>query len=73
MLSEQGRLDRDRLLDACLDAFLRDFPPNRVGWYASLHDRMAPTIGETDTRAGKYLALLATNAKHGVSVGQQAS
>ncbi len=71
-LSEQGRLNRDRLLDACLDAFLRDFPANRVGWYARLHDRLAPTIGETDARAGKYLALLAANASHGVSLGQRA-
>lgn len=71
-LAEQGRLDRDRLLDACLDVFLRDFPPNRVGWYATLHDRLAATIGETRARAGKYLALLAANAQPGVSIGQQA-
>jgi len=35
-LCVQGHLDRDRLLDACLDAFTRDFVPNRVSWYAVL-------------------------------------
>jgi hypothetical protein len=71
-LAERGHLDRDRLLDACLDVFLRDFPPNRVGWYAKLHDRLAPTLGETDARADRYLALLAANAQPGVSLGQRA-
>ena len=34
-LAEAGHLDRGRLLDECLDAFLRDFPPNHVAWYAT--------------------------------------
>ena len=71
-LSEHGLLDRGRLLDACLDAFFRDFAANQVGWYATFHDRMAPTLDEVAARAGKYLALLATNSAHGVSLGQRA-
>jgi Family of unknown function (DUF6493) len=71
-LSERGLLDRGRLLDACLDAFFKDFAPTQVGWYATFHDRLAPTLGEVAARAGKYLALLATNYAHGVSLAQRA-
>jgi hypothetical protein len=71
LLSEQGHLDRDRLIDACLDAFSRDFAPNRVGWYASFHDRMDPSLAEMGARAGKYLSLLGANSKPGITVGQR--
>jgi hypothetical protein len=71
-LSEQGHLDRGRLLDATLDAFSRDFAPNRVAWYAAFHDRLAPTLDEMAARAGRYLGLLAVGAKPGVSLGQRA-
>ena len=71
-LSERGLLDRGRLLDACLDAFFRDFAPTQVGWYATFHDRMAPTLDEVAARAGKYLALLGTNSAHGVTLAQRA-
>lgn len=70
-LSEQGHLDRGRLLDATLDAFSRDFAPNRVAWYAAFHDRLAPTLDEMAARAGRYLGLLAAGAKPGVSLGQR--
>ena len=39
-----------RLIDECLDAFLRDFPPNHVGWYVRLHDRLAPSPDEAAER-----------------------
>jgi hypothetical protein len=70
-LAEHGHLERDRLLDECLDAFLRDFPPNHVGWYASFHDRLGPTDDEVAARSAKYLALLAARGKPGVSLGQR--
>lgn len=70
-LSEQGRLDRGRLLDACLDAFTRDFDPKSVGWYASLHDRLVPSADEMAARSDRYLGLLSANSKDGVTVGQQ--
>jgi Family of unknown function (DUF6493) len=66
-----GHLDRGRLIDECLDAFLRDFPPNHVGWYASLHDRLAPAPDEAAARSPRYLALLAANSKPGISLGQR--
>lgn len=69
-LAEQGHLDRDRLLDESLDAFLRDFPLNHVGWYAGFHDRLAPSDDEAAARSARYLALLAAPSKVGVSLGQ---
>jgi Family of unknown function (DUF6493) len=71
-LAADGQLDRGRLIDECLAAFLRDFPPNHVGWYASLHDRLAPSPDEAAARWPRYLALLAANSKPGVALGQRA-
>jgi hypothetical protein len=70
-LTAQRQLDRDRLIDACLGAFLRDFPPNHVAWYAQLHDRMRPSATEKAQRYERYLALLAAPGKPGVTVGQR--
>jgi hypothetical protein len=70
-LSRRGLLDRGRLLDACLGAFFQDFAPTQVGWYATFHDRLAPTLDEVAARTGQYLALLATNSAHGVSLAQR--
>ena len=70
-LAGHGHLDRDRLLDECLDAFLCDFPPNHVGWYASFHDRLGPSADEVAARTARYLALLAARSKPGVSLGQR--
>ncbi len=70
LLCEQGHLDRDRLIDACLDAFTRDFHPNRVTWYATMLDRLDPSTAEIAARASRYLGLLAATSKVGVVVGQ---
>jgi hypothetical protein len=70
-LAAEGHLDRDRLIDAMLDAFTRDFAPNRVGWYALFHDRMNPSVDEMAARTGKYLGLLAVSSKPGVTLGQR--
>jgi hypothetical protein len=70
-LSERGLLDRGRLIDACLDAFFKDFAPTQVGWYATFHDRLAPTPDEVAARVGRYLALLGTSSAHGVSIAQR--
>ena len=70
-LAEQGHLDRDRLIDACLGAFLRDFAANRVGWYARLHEHLAPSIPEMSARADTYLALLGANSIPAIRLAQQ--
>lgn len=71
-LAERGLLDRGRLLDACLGAFFQDFTPTQVGWYATFHNRLAPTLDEVAARTARYLALLAANSAHGVSLAQRA-
>jgi hypothetical protein len=70
-LAERGLLNRGRLLDACLGAFVRDFAANEVGWYAAFHDRLAPTLEEMAERSSGYLALLAATSKAGVTLGQR--
>jgi hypothetical protein len=70
-LCADGHLDRDRLLDACLDAFTHDFNPNRVAWYVGMLGELKPSIPETSARVSKYLGLLAATSKSGVAVGQQ--
>jgi hypothetical protein len=72
MLSEQGRLPRDRLLDACLDALTRDFAPASLGWQVTFHDRMKPSPDEMACRAGTYLGLLVAGAHIAVALGQKA-
>ncbi len=57
-LCEEGTLDRERLLDASLDALERDFGQFRAGWYARFHTALAPTLDEQAARAERYLQLL---------------
>jgi hypothetical protein len=71
-MAEQGRLDRGRLLDACLDAFSQGFAPDELGWYVTFHDRMSPSLDEMATRADRYTRLLAVDAKAAITLGQQA-
>ena len=71
-LAERGLLDREQELDACLDAFVRDFAANHVGWYLECHDRLAPTLDEIVARSGKYLAILHATSKVGITLGQRA-
>jgi Family of unknown function (DUF6493) len=72
-LAQEGSLDRGRLIDETLAAFTRDFPPHRVGWYVTLHDRLDPSAAEMAARAGAYLGLLAVTSKFGVRLGQRAA
>jgi hypothetical protein len=62
-LAAAGAIDRGRLIDACLDAFTSDFPPNHVGWYLRLHDQLAPSPGERAARSVRYLTLLSAPSK----------
>ncbi|MEZ5205754.1 MAG: DUF6493 family protein [Acidimicrobiales bacterium] len=56
-LAAEGRLDRDRLLDASLDALQRGFAAFRAQWFGALHEALQPTIDERASRAPTYLAL----------------
>ena len=61
-LAGEGRLDRQRLLDASLDALMRDFRASTVGWYAKLHEELEPTRTERIERLDRYLALVTSPA-----------
>lgn len=71
-LAADGHLDRGRLLDACLGAFTRDFNPNRVTWYATLLELLAPSDAEIAAREATFRGLLAARSKTGVTIGQRA-
>ena len=57
-LASEGRLERSRLLDASLDALLRDFRASGVGWYVKLHEALEPTPEERVERLDRYLSLV---------------
>ena len=59
-LSDEGRLDRQRLIDASLEALMRDFRGTTIGWYVHFHEALEPTREEREVRVGRYLMLLAT-------------
>jgi hypothetical protein len=68
-LAAEGRLDRERLLDASLDALMRDFRPSGLAWYAQLHEALEPTREERAARLDRYLALVASPAPPAVKAG----
>jgi hypothetical protein len=57
-LSREGRLDRQRLLDASLDALNRGFSQFRAGWFSRFHEQLQPALDERVTRIGRYADLL---------------
>lgn len=59
-LAAEGRLDRARLLDACLAGLATDFRPGQLGWLASFWAGLAPTDDELRARAGPLLGLVAS-------------
>lgn len=68
-LADEGRLDRGRLLDASLEALVRDFRASTVGWYAKLHEALQPTEAERLDRIDRYLALVTSPAPAVVKEG----
>ncbi|WP_154794448.1 DUF6493 family protein [Occultella kanbiaonis] len=66
VFSQQGRLDRGRLLDTVLAAPLRDWATADLGWYTGMHDALQPSLDEIATRQGTYVRLL--TVEHGPSV-----
>ena len=59
-LAAEGRIDRERLLDASLAALGRDFRASRIGWHGELHQALEPTQEERAERIGAYAALLSS-------------
>ncbi len=59
-LASQGRLDRQRLLDASLQALARDFEQFRAGWFSRFHESLQPTREERLARLESYRGLLSS-------------
>ncbi len=57
-LANEGRISRDRLLDACLDGLSRDLHDQRARWFAALHDQLEPAPEEMAARDARYLDFL---------------
>jgi Family of unknown function (DUF6493) len=71
-LAAEGRLDRQRLLDASLAALQRDFPAFRAQWFSRFHEDLKPTRQERNAHAAAYLRLLASPAEATVSFAVRA-
>ena len=57
-LAADGTLNRDRLLDASLNALERDFAQFRAGWFSRFHEYLEPSLDERAARLDQYLHLL---------------
>jgi hypothetical protein len=62
MLTDEGLLDRDRVLDATLDAQARDLLPRDAQVMAMAHDELSPTEVERAARLDRYLRLIPSHA-----------
>jgi hypothetical protein len=71
-LSEDQLLDRQRLLDASLDALKRGFQQYRAGWFSRFHEALAPTIDERAARVERYIDLLSSQISPTVSMAMAA-
>src|SRR5262249_14289632 len=56
-LSAEGRISRDRLLDASLEALELPFKPYHTTWYRNFHEALKPMVAERAARLPLYLAL----------------
>ena len=66
-LSEQGHVDRQRLLNACRDGLGHSLSNTALTGLIRFHDRLQPTAEEIQTRQADYLKLLASRASHVVA------
>jgi hypothetical protein len=72
VLSDEGRLDRQGLLDASLDALNRGFSQYRAGWFSRFHESLSPAIDERIHCSGRYLDPLASPIGPTVSLAMTA-
>ncbi|MCH9699012.1 MAG: hypothetical protein K0U68_12995 [Gammaproteobacteria bacterium] len=63
-LSNDGQLDRNRLLDASLSGLLIDVKQNQLSGYHKFHERLKPTQAERTARQSEYLSLLCHQTGH---------
>lgn len=71
-LANDGLLDRDRLLDAPLQALAHDVHRNQGPRYGALHESLKPTLEERGQRLPQYLQLLGCDARTSVAFALKA-
>ena len=67
-LAQEGRISRERLLDATILGLSRDLHKNRARWFAIVHDRLKPTPAEFAARVTRYPELLGSRNPSTVSL-----
>ena len=72
-LAEEGRISRERLLDATILGLSRDLHKLRARWFAILHDRLKPTPAELAARVTRYVDLLGSRNPSTVALRFQSS
>jgi hypothetical protein len=66
-LSQQGHINRDRLLDASLKALSSGLKDATLTYFVRFHEFLEPTLDETVFRQEMFLDLLANRASHVVT------
>jgi hypothetical protein len=66
-LSDDGHVDRQRLLDASLAGLSTGFKNNTLTGFIKFHERLEPAIDEMTARQRTYLDLLSSKAAHVVT------
>lgn len=70
-LAAEGRLDRGRLLDACLSRLLRGDRQANLRGFVAILDELAPTLDEQAARATTYLRMLPDSHSMVAGIAQQ--
>lgn len=66
-LSQEGLIDRDRLLSSSLDGLTTGFKNNTLSGYVKLHEKLKPELEELVSRQEIYLDLLSNQASQVVT------
>jgi len=67
LLSEEGTLSRDRLLDSSLEALGKDFAQFRASWFSRFFTSLKPSLEEIEARASKLILLMGSQIPPTVS------
>jgi hypothetical protein len=66
-LVDDGTVDRDRVLDACLEALVRDLGAYQAGWFSRTFAALQPTARELGSRQPALLAVARSNVPASVT------
>lgn len=69
LLSNEGTLDRKRVLRSCLEALNRDFSSYRAGWFSRVYEALAPTPAEAAVNQDLLRLCLGSSVTATLSLG----